>query len=121
VHFFTIFTGSIPSSIMRIVRWVAHSLLVKEAAEYSALPALEPLETLLRSSDGPFAIAKDTDFEPFYLNVEIMSFALSSVEDYVQEEKRAARTRSLRLQSESSSGIMSIQDALDRLHGRIRT
>lgn len=119
-HFFTIFTGSIPSSIMRISRWIAHSLLIKDFSVYNILPALEPLDTLLRSFDGPFAIAKETDFEPFYLHVRLVSAALSTMEDYVEQEKRTAKTVSFRLQSESTSRITSIQHALDRLHGRIR-
>jgi hypothetical protein len=109
LHFFTIFKGATPSPIMRISRSIAHRLLTRDA-EYSALPPLEPLEELLRASDGPFAIAKETDFEAFYLHVQLASVALAGLEDYVAAEKRGAAPR-----------LPSIGDALDRLHGRIRT
>jgi hypothetical protein len=45
---------------------------------------------------------------------------LAGIEDYVEDEKRLIKGGMSKLKNQSASRILSIQDVLDKLHGRIR-
>jgi len=88
------------------------------------LPSLDPLVTLLSSSDEEFSITDSTDYDALTSRIAVLSVALSGIESYVAEEsmlRKLAQAPEGCPRKKEPVPLEQIRTRLDALHGRICT
>ncbi|KAG5726394.1 hypothetical protein E4T56_gene9334 [Termitomyces sp. T112] len=120
----------------RIGRWIAHSVITDKLdvspQRYSDLPPILPLlEELTRQrsatvdSPGKFEQHGKTDFVDMAFYVRILGVAITNIEGYVKEERKAPRPRRSSSANATSSTqpqeppLVLLQTAIETLHARI--
>ncbi|KAG5342717.1 hypothetical protein C0989_010685 [Termitomyces sp. Mn162] len=120
----------------RIGRWIAHSVITDKLdvspQRYSDLPPILPLlEELTRQrsatvdSPGKFEQHGKTDFVDMTFYVRILGVAITNIEGYVKEERKAPRPRRSSSANATSSTqpqeppLVLLQTAIETLHARI--
>ncbi|TCD69819.1 hypothetical protein EIP91_006132 [Steccherinum ochraceum] len=135
-YLLSLFNRSCPQS-SRIARWVARGCLLRlshsSPGAYTGLPDISPFISLLSPSPNsrePFDIFgnanEDGFFEDLGYRMDILSFALSDIDGYVQEERLAAASQPAPPPSPRTGGtekpqspLETVKTLLDTLHGRI--
>ncbi|KAI0949519.1 hypothetical protein AcW1_009108 [Taiwanofungus camphoratus] len=128
----------------RMARWIARSLLLNTvpptADSYTSLPSLSPIMTLLSPPSGSEAIfdiqsnsEKNEYYDDLANHLDVLSKALTNVDDYVTEEKQTSRhepdivhtgntddgSKQGANREKSSPPLEQIRILLDGLHGKI--